>query len=410
MNKLKYVVIGIAVLAVTGVGAYMAFGTTGIAVEVHTVKAGEIKNFIDEIATVKASNQRIVYSTSAGEVLKLDASIGEMVTEGNIIAVLNSEEAELQIKSLQARRDALLASYNEATKLPAQELINNAEANVRSIEILVKNAGKEAEKAEKLLNEGAISEDNYRNSINNLNLQQEALEVAKNELANIKREPSENIRKQYEAQLSELDYQIDILNKTKGNALIKAPIDGIILETYVKEGAFLQPGAPIIEIGNYKELYLEADILVSEVGSVKESAQVQVYSDELDIEGVTGVVNRIHPKAFSKISDLGIEQKRVKVEIGLSGKLDNLKVGYDVNAKIVTQEKENAIIVPDSALFDYEDGYYVYIIDNNKAILKKVETGIEGEDMIEIVSGLKEGEIVILSPNEDIKEGIKVKY
>ncbi|WP_352420509.1 efflux RND transporter periplasmic adaptor subunit [Proteiniborus sp.] len=410
MKKLKYFIIGLVILAVIGVGTYVAMRNSAVVAESYTVKSDDIKRFIDEIATVKAKNQRIVYSKSAGEVVKLDVSAGKTMKKGDIIAVINAEEAELQIKSIQAKKDALLALYKEATKLPTQEIINNAEANVRSIEILAENAKIDVEKAEKLVKEGAISQDNYQNALNNLKLQQEALEIANNELASIKKGPSENIKKQFEAQLSELDYQIDILNKSKGNALIEAPIDGVILETYVKEGSYLQPGIPVIEIGNDKDLYLEADVLISEVGDVKDGAQVLVYSDDLDIESITGIVTRIHPKAFSKISELGIEQKRVKIEIELSGNTDVLKVGYDVNVKIVTHDKKSIIAVPDSAIFDYEDGKYVYVVDGSKAALRKVETGIEGEDMIEIVSGLKEDDIVILNPDVEIKEGVQVKF
>ncbi|MGF7059395.1 efflux RND transporter periplasmic adaptor subunit [Brassicibacter mesophilus] len=410
MKKMKYVIIATVLLAMVGVGVYFAKGNSAVKVETFTAKRDDIKSFIDETATVKANNQRIVYSKSVGEVLKLDVSAGEEIKKGDIIAVLNTEEAELQIKSLKAKKNALLASYSEATKLPDKEIINKAEANVRSIEILVENAKNDAEKSKKLFEEGAISEDNYQNALNNLKIQQEALEVAKNELASIKKGPSENIKKQYEAQISEIDYQIDILNKNKGNSLIEAPIDGIVLETYVKEGAYLQPGVPVLEIGNGNDLYLEVDILVSEIGEIKENAPVIVYNDDLDIENITGVVTKIYPKAFSKISDLGIEQKRVKIEIDLNNDTDRLKVGYDVNAKIVTNEKKNSIIVPDSAVFDYEDGDYVYILNENTAGLRKVETGIEGEDMIEIISGVKTGERVILSPDEKIKEGVEVKY
>ncbi|MBZ2174448.1 efflux RND transporter periplasmic adaptor subunit [Schnuerera sp. xch1] len=410
MKKLKYVIIGIGILVALGVVVYLAKGSSSVEVEVYTVKTDNITSFIDEIASVKANNQRIVYSKAVGEVLKLDVSAGKSIKKGDIIAVLNTEEAELQIKSLQAKKNALYATYNEAIKLPAQEIIDNAEANVRSKEILVESAKSDAEKAEKLFNEGAISKDNYQDTLDNLELQQEALKVAENELANIKKGPSENIKKQYEAQLSELDYQIAILNENKGNAFVKAPIDGVVLETYVKEGSYLQPGAPVIEIGNDENLYLESDILVSEVGDIKEGAKVIVYSDDLEIEDIAGEVTKIHPKAFSKVSDLGIEQKRVKIEIDLNNNIDVLKVGYEVNAKIVTDEKKDSIVVPDSAIFDFEDGDYAYVVDGNNAVLRKVETGIGGEDMIEITSGLNEGDKVILSPDENVREGVEVKY
>lgn len=410
MKKLKYVIIGLGILVVIGMAVYLTKDSNLVKVEVYKVKRDDITSFIEEIASVKANNQRIIYSKGAEEVLKLDVSVGKNIKKGDVIAVLNSEETDLQIKSLQAKKDALYATYNEAIKLPAQEIIDNTEANVRSKEILVESAKSDAEKAEALFNEGAISKENFQDTLNNYELQQEALKVAKNELENIKRGPSENIKKQYEAQLSDLDYQIGILKENKGNAFIHSPIDGVVLETYVKEGSYLQPGVPVIEIANNEELYLESDILVSEVGDIVEGAKVIVYSDDLEIEGYMGEVTKIHPKAFNKVSDLGIEQKRVKTEIDLDETIDILKVGYEVNVKIVTDEKKGSIVVPDSAIFDFEDGDYIYVVDESNAVLRKVETGIEGEDIVEITSGLNEGDIVILRPDENIKEGVQVNY
>jgi HlyD family secretion protein len=181
------------------------------------------------------------------------------------------------------------------------------------------------------------------------------------------------------------------------------------MEISLEEGSFVQPGMEILEVGNEEAMYIETDILVSEIGGVKEGAKTLVYNEDIGIPHIKGEVRKIYPKAFNKVSDLGIEQKRVRVEIDIPNNVPKLKLGYDMDVKILTHFKENIITVPENSVFELEDGQYVFIAQNGKAVLRRVKTGIEGEDMIEIVSGIKEGEKVIISPHKDLEEGMDIE-
>jgi HlyD family secretion protein len=244
--------------------------------------------------------------------------------------------------------------------------------------------------------------------LNNLEIQENSLKEAQNELALLQKGASSNIKNQYEAQIASMTYEIQKLEDTKNDYIIKAPTDGKILDVYIKESAFLQPGTKVIEIGNINRLYVEADILATDVGNVAKDQKAIVTSDDIDIGELKGVVSKVYPKAFSKLSDLGIEQKRVKVDVDLNNISSKLKAGYDVTTKIVTNEKNNVLQIPKNSVFQMENKNYVFVVENSKVKLRQIKTGIEGDDNIEVISGLKEGEKVIISPDKDIKEGIKV--
>ena len=136
---------------------------------------------------------------------------------------------------------------------------------------------------------------------------------------------------------------------------------------------------------------------------------VEISHNDLSIEGIKGTVRKIHPQAMSKISDLGIEQKRVKVEINIEDSLEGLRPGYDLDVKIIINSRKNVLLVPENAVFEKEEKDFVFVNENGKAVLREINKGIESTKQIEVISGLKEGEMVIMSPDKSLEEGLAIK-
>jgi HlyD family secretion protein len=108
------------------------------------------------------------------------------------------------------------------------------------------------------------------------------------------------------------------------------------------------------------------------------------------------------------MSDLGIVQKRVDAEISIDGR-EGFVLGGDVDIEIVIDEKDNALVVPRKAVFSLNREDCVYTVQDGKAALRRVEVGLKGEELYEIVSNLEEGEIVIVSPDSDVSDGSRVR-
>ncbi len=120
-------------------------------------------------------------------------------------------------------------------------------------------------------------------------------------------------------------------------------------------------------------------------------------------------VIKIAPAAKTVTSFLGVNQKRVPVTIEMADRKVVLKPGYSLDVKIITAVKSDVIKVPDSSVFEYKGTSNVFIIENGKALLRTVKKGIESGNYIEIQEGLKEGDVILVKPDNDIKEGIKIK-
>jgi HlyD family secretion protein len=157
------------------------------------------------------------------------------------------------------------------------------------------------------------------------------------------------------------------------------------------------------------DLHARVNLAAEDADMISVGAHARVYGESGALIDEEAVVGKIYVKAQEVLSELGIYQKRVPVEIVFS--ISRLpRLGSDIRAEIVAEKKENALRVPDSARFEISKEQYVYVIDEDgKARLRKIRIGLEGEDFAEVLDGLSLGEAVILSPSRDIEDGASVK-
>ncbi len=396
-------------ILITGVSTAIASQNKAIEVNTEAVSRGNIASYVEEIGEVKVREHVNVYSPTAGKVTEDFVDIGDKVKAGDVLIKLDGEELSRKIEELDAQRSSILAQYNEAKKPADQEAIEKLKIEINNLEKRIVTAENEVNDTRLLLEGGAVSNEEYEAAVRSLDVERGNLEKAKLDLDQLTKPISGNIMAQYESQLKQIDIQKESLIDSGKDYTIMASMDGTVLTKDVEVGSYLQPGMHIMDIGNTNDLYIESEVLVGDVAKIKEGSEVIISSNDLDIVDLKGVVNKIHPIAYSKISDLGIEQKRIKIDIEID-KLDvELKPGYELDLDIIMERKENALIVPEDAVFEMDNKEYVFIVDNGKAALREVVTGIESQRLIQIIEGLKEGDLIILSPENSIKDGVKVK-
>ncbi|WFA08566.1 efflux RND transporter periplasmic adaptor subunit [Tissierella sp. Yu-01] len=406
----KKIIIAIIAFVVIG-GISISLATQNKAVEVNTqaVIRGSIASYIEEIGEVKVKEHVNIYSPTAGKVSEVMVDIGDKVKEGDLLIKLDGEELSRSIEELEAQRSSILAQYNEAKKPVDKESIAKLNIEISNLEKRITTVEKEVNDKKVLFDAGAISNEEYNAAVRNLDVERGNLEKAKLDLEQLSKPVSGNILAQYEAQLKQLDLQKESLMDSGEDYKITATIEGTVLLKEVEEGSYLQPGMHIMEIGNTNDMYIESDILVGDIIKIKEGSEVILSSDDLDLTELKGKVSKIHPTAYSKVSDLGIEQKRIKIEIEIEDSTLDLKPGYELDIKIIIKKNEDTLYIPEDAVFEMDNKDFVFVVEDDKAILKEVKTGIESQRQIEVLDGLNEGDIVVLSPDNELDNGIRVK-
>ncbi|MDD2446733.1 MAG: efflux RND transporter periplasmic adaptor subunit [Tissierellia bacterium] len=405
----KKIIFAIIVIVILGIVAAIASQNSAVEVNAEEVIKGNISSYVEEIGEVKTKDYVNIYSPTSGKVVDVMVDIGDAVKVGDLLVRLDGEDIARMIEDIDAQKSSALAQYNEAKKPVDDETIEKQNIEINNIETIIENAEKELKDKEVLLDAGAISSYEYESAVRNLDFEKRNLEKARLDLQQLSKPVSSNILTQYEAQLKQLDLQKQSLMDSGKDFTITSTIEGVVLFKDIDEGSYLQPGMHVLEIGNTNSMYIEADILTGDIVKFEEGSQVVISSDDLGLTDIKGQVTKIHPRAFSKISDLGIEQKRIKVEIQINEIVENIKPGYELDLKIITDKSEDTLLAPENAVFDMEGKDYVFTIIDSKAILTQVKTGIESQRQIEILDGIEEGQIIILSPDNEIEDGIKVK-
>src|SRR6056297_885289 len=379
----KWATISIILLIASAGGFYyISSQDKGIPVEVSSVEKGQVLEYVEETAYAKSDNEHVIYSDISGVLKDVMAREGDSIQKGDILATVEGDDIELQIKSLTAQLSGADASasysYVESARLARDE------------------ASRTLSNMEKLFEEGAVSKDDFLKA-------QTAYEVAQQTYG--------QALSQYnsaKAQSRTIGYEIDLLENNRDKLTITSNEDTQVTLLHVKEGEYISPGMPLFELGSLEELFLEADVLVSDVGDVKKGQTVLIENEDIGLAEARGVVERISPKAFSKISELGIEQKRVKVEMLSETLSDKIRLGYEVEVRIITREMNDVLRVPDNAVFEIGEKPHVFVVDGEKTILRPVSVIFEGNDYFAIENGISEGELVVLSPGNELEEGSKV--
>ncbi|HEX2724639.1 MAG TPA: secretion protein HlyD, partial [Beijerinckiaceae bacterium] len=145
--------------------------------------------------------------------------------------------------------------------------------------------------------------------------------------------------------------------------------------------------------------------------AVQVSAGAPVRVDGWGGHALQGRVTRVDPAGFMKVSALGIEEQRVKTIIDLTEPPETWStLGHDfrVVVHIATWSSDKALVVPVGALFRSGEQWAVYVVSDGRARVRAVEIGHRNSRMAEVLSGMREGEQIVLHPSDRVRNGVAV--
>ncbi|GLB47896.1 efflux RND transporter periplasmic adaptor subunit [Neptunitalea lumnitzerae] len=205
----------------------------------------------------------------------------------------------------------------------------------------------------------------------------------------------------YEAQ----EKAVTQLKQQIGKTTIKAPFSGTIDEIITDAGSVVAPGAPVFRIINLGNMYLEADVPESYIGSINEGTvakvDIPVLQEEIETK-VTQASNFINP---------GNRSFRIKIDV--PNKEGHIKPNLTAKARINDYTNKSVVQVPVSILSENSEGeQYVYLAKEKDgatvAVRTIVTTGRTQDGKIEILSGIKAGDTVLLEGARSVKDGQKI--
>ncbi|QQS42390.1 MAG: HlyD family efflux transporter periplasmic adaptor subunit [Acidobacteriota bacterium] len=189
---------------------------------------------------------------------------------------------------------------------------------------------------------------------------------------------------------------------------VLAPVSGRVTRVFETGEKILEAGTPIIEISKPSRLELVIDVLSRDATRIKPNMKVIVEDWGADKEPLRARVATVEPRAFTKVSALGVEEQRVNIICELIEPPRELGGNFRVDARIVLWEGKDVLQVPSNALFRSGEDWAVFAVERGRAALRKIRTGHRSRDSVEVLEGLAEGETVILHPPNTVSDGTKV--
>lgn len=304
MKRKKLFFLGTAIAALAAISVIL-IKTGGTEVETVTLAKGEINRRVTDTGYVQPVKSYDLYAVQSGRVTKVPVQNGARVKKGQIIAVLENKDLDLQISDMQSQ----LSQANSTT--------GGAKAAMGRTELDLTEARDDLARITELFRKEAVSRVEYDKA----GLRVQSLLETLNEQ-----------KSAYDSALSReagLEKSLGELKAKAGQLSVKSPVDGIILNLPAQEELYVSPGSLLATVAGQEHLEIKADILSDDLAEVKIGQDVDVTAPVLGQKTVRGKVTRIYPRAEEKQSTLGVIQRRVPVIISLEDPAV-LKPGYEV--------------------------------------------------------------------------------
>lgn len=334
----------------------------------ETAKYSDIQQTVVATGTVRSSNRVEVGARVSGKVEKILVKLGQKVKKGELIAELDSITQENTLNSAQAQ----LAAY-KAQLVAAQTAYRVANSNFQRIAKLYKRK--------------ASSLDDYENAQNNL-------DSAK---ANVE---------QIQAQIKQSEIEVNTAATNLNYTKITSPIDGTVISIPVSVGQTVnanQTTPTIIQVADLDTMLIKPEISEGDITKIKPGMKVQFTTlaepDEIyqaEIASVDPALTTLTDNEYSEsVSDTNAIYYYANVLV--PNPEHKLQIGMTTQNTIITAQKQHVLVVPTLAIQKRNGQNSVQILDGDKVVEKVVQIGLHDDINTEILSGLNEGDNVILS-------------
>lgn len=431
-------------------------------VAVATAKVGQIANVLTYSGTIQPRNQVNIVPKVSGRVQKINVDVGSDVKAGDVLAELDHDtldaqvkQAEANVSAAQARLDLLKIGPTNADMQAAQDAVATAQARLvkaqSDLDHLTnptqdeKTAAKAAaDKAAAALQKAQADYDKvaYRPDVGSLpqatTLQQATIDyqaalaayntkvsprpqdvaaaqaavtsaqadvsTAQAKLDQLKQYPSQtDLMNQKAAQgaLDQAKAALEVAKAQRADAIIVAPFDGVISQKFLSPGALASPSTSVVSLVT-RDVQVTLSIEEARIGQLREGQPVVLSVPAYPDQTFPAKVTNVSPTADSKSHTFAIE-------VAPDQQDGKLKPGMFANVRITTQQKDNAVLVPKDAVTQVSSKNVVYVVSDGQAHIREVSLGIQDGDNIEIVSGLSAGDQVVTAGFSSLSDGSPVR-
>ena len=345
-----------------------------------------VERGVEVVGSLAADEEVIVSAQAPGELAQLNVDFGGYVTRGQIIALIDQRDAKLKVEQAEATLKQTMArlGMNEGEKFDP-----NRNADVRVAKAQLDWEKMNLDRQMRLVENGDVSRALYDQAITTHSLAQAryqaALDAVNQQLAVVEQQRA----------------ALNLAKKAITDTVVRAPIGGAVKEKHASRGSYLPINGRIVTLVKINPLRLRADIPEYAAATVRTGQTMTLRVESFPERAFTGRVVRIG-------ASLNEQTRALTVEAEVANPSNLLRPGMFAKSNLITAKDAPAVMVPRRSVQIIAGLNKVFVIENGRVSERIVKTGATDGDMIEIVEGVKSGEVVATSNLDKLQDGAVV--
>lgn len=388
-------ILGLVAAGAAAAALVWALRPQPVTVDLVAVATGPMEVTVSAEGTTRVRDPWAVTAPITGTLARLPVAVGDPVVRGEtLVALIEPAAPALLDARARAQAEAAVTEAHAAVRL-AEVVLTQAEADLAY-------AQAQYDRNLALVERGTISQRAFEDSEQGLRGATAAANQARFDLD------------LHRATLARMQAQLTLPEDPEGNGgavRLLAPQTGTVLGVVDESARLVQAGAPILTIGNLADLQIEVDVLSADAVRLQPGAPAHV--ERWGGDGILEArVARVDPAGFTRVSALGIEEQRVHVTLDIETPAEaraGLGDRYRVFVRLVVWSDPAVLQVPQGALFRQGDGWAVFRAKDGRAVLTPVGIGRMQADAAQVLSGLTDGDQVILWPGARVSDGARIE-
>jgi HlyD family secretion protein len=397
----KPVIAGAIAIAVIAAGAMLLSAWRGSEASVSAARIRIAEVGRGTLVRDAAVNGRVVAAVSptlfstASATVSLKVQAGDTVKKGQVLAVLTSPDLTDALKREQTAFEQLQAEVARQEILSKkQKLLAQKEADTAEIDRL--SAQRTLERYQSVANEGVIAKIDYQKAKDALNSAEIRARHA-SEAAGLEKEDVALALKTKISQMQSQKLSLGEAQRRVDELTVRAPVDGFIGTLNVQDRAVVPPNSPLMTLVDLSRLEVELEV-------------PETFAADLGI-GMNAEINIGNTTVTGKLSALSPEvvKNEVLARVRFDGKQpEGLRQSQRVTARLLIEEKPNVVLVQRGPFVESEGGRFAYVVKDGVAVRTPVQLGATSISAVEILSGAKPGDKIVVSGTDAFKNAQRI--
>lgn len=417
----RWIVSGVAILVLLGAARFI-YGRWNAATEVEIVRVhaasplatGEGTVILNATGYIVAAHKIELAAKVIGKVAWIGVDKGDRVRAGQVLVRLEDDEYRARSLESKGQLEMLKARLAEAEHGSRPEEVAKAKADVEQARADLENARVTLNRTRDLVRQGVLARQalddgqaRYDGALSKVASLDRAYELVR---LGPRQEQIDALR----AQVRQAQGTVDYAQVQLDNTVIRAPIDGTVLERNVERGEFVTTGfvgdkgakGYVVSLANLNDLEVELDINQNDFARLGPVQPGIVTTDAYPDRKYQGVIREISPEANRQKATVQVKVQVVNPDDYLRPEM-NASVAFYSTEKLGSRQTESKpiVTVPASAVRDNA----VFVVLNGKAVRRAVKVAGTSSQGVQIADGLIGGEDLIATPPADLKDGQKVR-